>query len=140
MADPFLFQKLLQGQIFYWAQVAHGEVGVVGSVVGKGFLGGVQDFGPFRAEIASEGSLQLLRCNILWNCKPDPVEVADGNQSARGDSPAFIKIDRQGRRRTTHNAGSETGKNIPLHRSKNDKGVPRGNSKYSRQAAAAERH
>jgi hypothetical protein len=35
LADPFLFQKLLQGQIFYRAQVAHGEIGVVGSVVGK---------------------------------------------------------------------------------------------------------
>jgi len=41
LADPFLFQNLLQGQIFYKAQVAHGEVGVVGNVVGKRFLGSV---------------------------------------------------------------------------------------------------
>jgi len=140
LADPFLFQKLLQGQIFYRAQVAHGEVGVVGSVVGKRFVGDVQDFGPFCAEIASESILQLLRGNILGNCKPDLVEVANGNQPARDDSPGFIKIYRQGRGRTTHNTGSETGKNFPLHRSKNDKGVPRGNIKHPRQAAAAERH
>ena len=140
LADPFLFQKLLQGQIFYRAQIAHGEVGVVGSVVGKRFVGDVQDFGPFCAEIASESILQLLRCNILGNCKPDLVEVANGNQPARCDSPGFIKIYRQGSGRTTHNAGSETGKNFPLHRSKNDKGVPRSNIKYPQQAAAAERH
>ena len=84
--------------------------------------------------------MQLLCCNILWNCKPDLLEVANGNQPARGDSPGFIKVDRQGRRRTTLDAGRETGKNFPLHRSKNDKGVPRGNIKYPRQAAAAERH
>jgi hypothetical protein len=41
LADPFLFQKLLQGQIFHRAQVAHGELGFVGSVVGQRFLGGV---------------------------------------------------------------------------------------------------
>jgi hypothetical protein len=84
--------------------------------------------------------LQLLRCNLLGNWKPDLVEVANGNQSAWDDSPGFIKIDRQGARRTTHNAGSETGKIFPLHRSKNDKGVPLSNIKYPRQAAAAERH
>jgi len=84
--------------------------------------------------------LQLLRCNILGNCKPDLVEVANRNQPARDDSPAFIKIDRQGTRRSTHNAGSETGKNFPLHRSKNDKGVARNNIKYPRQATAAQRH
>lgn len=140
LADPFLFHKLLQSQIFNRAQVAHGEVGVVGSVVGKRFLGGVQDFGPFCAEIASESILQLLCCNILGNCKPDLVEVANGNQPARDDSPGFIKIYRQGRRSTTHNEGSETGNNFSLHRSKNDKGVPRSNIKYPRQAAAAERH
>jgi len=67
MADTVLFQQPLQGQIFYRAQVAHGEVGVIGSVVGKRFLGDVQDFGPFRAEIASEGVLQLLGSNILRN-------------------------------------------------------------------------
>ena len=139
-ADPFLFQKLLQGQRFYRAQVAHGEVGVVGSVVGKRFLGGVQDFGPFCAEIASESSLQLLRCNILGNCKPNLVEVANGNQPARGDSPGFIEIYRQGRGCTTHNAGGETRKIFPLQRSKNDKGVPRSNIKHPQQAAAAERH
>jgi hypothetical protein len=58
LADPLLFQKLLQGQIVYRAQIAHGEVGVVGSVVRKRFLGGVQDFGPACAEIASEGMVQ----------------------------------------------------------------------------------
>lgn len=108
-ADPFLFQKLLQGQIFHGAQLADGEVGGVGSVVGKGFVGGVQDLGPFRAEIASEGILQLLRCNILGNCKPYLIEVADGNQPARVDSAGFIKIDRQGGRRRTQNRGGETG-------------------------------
>jgi hypothetical protein len=82
--------------------------------------------------------LQLLRCNILGNCKPDLVEVANGNQPARDDSSGLIKIDRQGRRRTT--VGSETGKNFPLHRSKNDKGMPRSNIKYPRHAAAADRH
>ena len=41
LADHCLFQKLLQGHIFYRAQVAHSEVGVVESVVGKRFLGGV---------------------------------------------------------------------------------------------------
>jgi hypothetical protein len=133
-------QKLLQGQIFYRAQVANGEVGAVGRVVGKGFLGGVQDFGPLCAEIAPESILQLLCCKILRNSKPDLFEVADGNQPARDDSACFIKIDRQGRRRTTHNAGSETGKNFPLHRSKNDKGMSRSNIKYPRQAAAAKRH
>jgi hypothetical protein len=140
MADSFLFQKLLQGQIFYRAQVAHGKVDVVGSVVGERSLGGVQDFGPFCAEIASESILQLLRCNIFGNCKPDLVEVANGNQPARDDSPGFIKIDRQGRRRATHNAGSETRKNFPLHRSKNDKRVPRSNIQYPRQPSAADRH
>ncbi|MBW2217791.1 MAG: hypothetical protein JRF34_11475 [Deltaproteobacteria bacterium] len=140
LADPFLFKKLLQGQILYRAQVAYGEVGVVGSVVGKRFLGDVQDFGPFCAEITLESILQFLRCNIFGNCKPNLVEVANGNQPARDDSPGFIKIDRQGRHCTPHNAGSETGKNFPIHRSKNDKGVPRSNIKYPRQAAAAERH
>jgi hypothetical protein len=139
-ADPFLFQELLQGQVFYRAQVAHGEVGVVGSVVSKRSVGGVQDFGPFCAEIASESILQILRRDILGNCKPDLVEVTDGNQPARDDSPGFIKIDRQGGCRTTRIACSETVKNFPLHRSKNHKGVPRSNIKYSRQAAAAERH
>jgi hypothetical protein len=139
-ADRFRFQKLLQGQIVHRVQVPNGEIGIVGSAVRKGFVGGVQNLGPFCAEIASESILQLLRCNILGNCKPDLVEVANGNQPARDDSPGFIKIDRQGRRRTTHNAGSETGKNCPLHCSKNDKGVPRSNIKCPRQAAAAERH
>jgi len=87
-------QKLLQGQIFHRVQVAHGEVGVVGSVVGKRLLGGVQDFGPSCAEIASENIFQFFRCNILGNCKPDLVEVANGNQPARVDSPGFIEIDR----------------------------------------------
>ena len=41
LADPWLFQKLLQGQTFYRAQVANREVGVVESVVGKRFLGDV---------------------------------------------------------------------------------------------------
>ena len=109
LADPFLFQKLLQGQIFHSAQVAHGEVGVVGSIVSKRFVGDVQDFGPFCAEIASESTLQLLRCNILGNCKPNLVEVANGNQPARVDSPAFIKIDGQDGGRVTRNAGGETG-------------------------------
>lgn len=138
LTDPFLFQKLLQGQIFYLAQVAYGEVGVVGSVVGKRFLGGVQDFGPFCAEIASESILQFPRCSILGNCKPDLVEVANGNQPAWDESPGFIKIDRKGRRGNT--AGSETGKNFPLHRSKNDKGVSRSNIKHPWQATAADRH
>jgi hypothetical protein len=84
--------------------------------------------------------LQLLRCNILGKRKPNLVEVADGNQPARDDSPGFIKIDRQGGRRATRNAAGETGKNFPFHRSKNDNGVPRGNIKYPRQAATAERH
>lgn len=139
-AAPFLFRKLLQGQIFYGAQVAYGEVGVVGSVVGKRFLGDLQNFGPFCAEIALESNLQLLRCTILGYCKPDLVEVANGNQPARADSPSFIKIDRQGRGRATHNAGNEAGKNLSLHRSKNDKGVPCSNIKYLRQAAATDRH
>jgi hypothetical protein len=138
LADPFLFQELLQGQIFYRPQVAHGEVGVVGGVVSKGFIGDVQDFGPFRAEIVSESILQLSLCTILGNCKPDLVEVANGSQPAGNDSPGFIKIDRQGRRRTTRTAASETGKSSSLHRSKNDKGVPRRNIKHPRQAAAAE--
>jgi hypothetical protein len=140
LAHPFLFQKLLQGQIFCRAQVAHGEVGVVGSVIGKRLLGHVQDFAPLCAEMASESILQFPRCNILGNRKPNLVEVANGNQPARDDSPGFIKIDRRGRRRTTRNAGRETGNNFPLHRSKNDKGVPGSNVKYPRQAAAAERH
>jgi hypothetical protein len=121
-------------------QVAHGEVGAVISVVGKRFLRGVQNFGPFRAEIASESLLQLLGCDILGNSKPDLVEVAGCNQPARIDSPGFVKIDRQGGRRTTRNAGSKTGKSLPLHRSENDKGAPRGNIEHPRQAAAAERH
>jgi hypothetical protein len=140
LVDPFLFENLLQGQIFHRAQVPHGEEGIVGSVVRERFLGGIQDFGPFCAEIASESVLKLLRCNILGNCKPDFVEGAGSNQPARADSPGFIKIDRQVRLRTTHKAGSETGKNLSLHRSKNDKWVPRGNIKYPRQTAAAERH
>jgi hypothetical protein len=86
-------QKLLQGQIFHRVQVAHGEVGVVGGVVGKRFLGGVEDFGPFSAELVSESSLQLLLGNIIGNFKPDLVEVANGNQPARVDSPGFIEID-----------------------------------------------
>jgi hypothetical protein len=121
-------------------QVAYGEVGVVGSVVSKRFVGGIEDFGPFCAKIASESIFQLLRCNILGNCKPGLVEVANGNQPARGDSAGFIKIDRQDRRHTTHKTGSETGKNFPLNRSKNDKGVLRTNVNYPRQATAAERH
>jgi hypothetical protein len=84
--------------------------------------------------------LQLLIGNILGNCSPDLVEIANGNQPARNDSPGFIKIDRQPRRHTTHNAGSETGENTPIHRSKNDKGVLRSNIKYPRQATAAECH
>lgn len=142
LADPFLFQELVQGQIFYRVQGAHGEVGVVGSIIGKRFVGDVQDFGPFCAKIASESILQLFRSNILGNCEPDLVEVANGNQPARDDSPGFIEIYRQGRGRTTHNAGTggQTGKNFPVHRSKDDKGVPRSNIKYLQQTAAAERH
>jgi hypothetical protein len=121
-------------------QVAHSEVGAVVSVVGKRFLRGIQNFVPFGAEIASESVLQFLGCNILGNSEPDLIEVANGNQPARVDSPGFIKIDRQGGRRTTRNAGSKTGKSLPLHRSKNDKGTPLGNIKHPRQAAAAERH
>jgi hypothetical protein len=68
LVDSFLFENLLHGQIFPRAQVPHGEVGIVGSVVRERFLGGVQDFGPFCAEIASESVLKLLRCNILGNC------------------------------------------------------------------------
>ena len=139
-ADPCLFQKLLQGQIFNGTQIAHGEVGVVGSVVRKGFLCDVQDFSPSCAKIASEIILQFLCRNIIGNCKPDLVEVANGNQAAWDYSPGFIKIDRQGRRFPVHNVGREIGKNFPLHRSKNDKGLPRSHIKYPRQAAAAERH
>ncbi len=57
LADPFLFKELVQGQISYRVQAAHGEVGVVGSTVGKRFVGDVQDFGPFCAKIASESIL-----------------------------------------------------------------------------------
>jgi hypothetical protein len=121
-------------------QVAHSEVGAVVSIVGKRFLRGVQNFGPFRAEIASEGVLQFLGCNILGNCKPDLVEIAGCNQPARVDSPGFIKIDRQGGRRTTRNAGGKTGKSFPFHRPENDKGAIRGNIKHPRQTATAERH
>jgi hypothetical protein len=91
--DPSLLEKLLQGQVFCRAQAAHGEVSVVCSIVGKRFVGGGQDFVPFRAEILSESILQLFLCNILGYCEPDLVEVADGNHPARGDSPYFIKID-----------------------------------------------
>jgi hypothetical protein len=138
LADSILFQELLQGQIFDRPQVAYGEVSGVGSIVGKGFVGDIQDFGPIRAEIASESILQLSLCTILGYCKPDLVEVADGNQPTRGDSPGFIKIDWQGRRGTTRTTAIETGKSSPLDRSKNDKGVPCGNIEYPRQAAAAE--
>jgi hypothetical protein len=118
----------------------YGEVGFAGGVVGRRFVGEVQDFGPFYAEIALESILQLLRCNIPGNCEPDLVEVANGNQSARDDSPGFIEIYRQGRGRTTQNAGSEAGKNFLLHCSKNDKGVFRSDIKHLQPATAADRH
>jgi hypothetical protein len=121
-------------------QIAYSKVGVVERVVGERILGGVQDFGPLCIKIASEGILQFLISNVLGDCNPDPVEIANGNQPARDDSPGFIKIDRQAGRYTAHNAGSEIGENPPIHRTKNDKVVPRSNIKYPRQATAAECH
>lgn len=47
LSAPFLFEKLIQGQIYNRAQVGYGEVGIIGSVVGERLLGNVQDFGPF---------------------------------------------------------------------------------------------
>ncbi|MBW2284607.1 MAG: hypothetical protein JRF65_08425, partial [Deltaproteobacteria bacterium] len=140
MDAPVLFKKLVQDPICYRAQVAHGEVGVIGGIVGERYIGGVKDFGPFRAETGSEGILQLLLRNTLGTCKPNPVEAADGNHPARDDSPGFIKIDRQAGRRTICNACCETGKNAPAHRSEYDKRRPCGYIQYPRQAAAAERH
>lgn len=130
--DAFLFQKLLQAQIICGAQVAHGKIDIVGSDVSKRFLDGVQDFSPCCTEITSESIFQLLLCNIFRNLKPDPVEIADGNHSARADSPCFIKIDRQGGRRTAHSTSGETGKSLPIHRSKNDEGVPCSDIKHRR--------
>lgn len=91
-------------------------------------------------KIASEGILQPLISDILGNCKPDLVEIANGNQPARDDSPSFIKIDRQARRYTARDAGGEIGENLPIHRSKNDKVVPGIDIKYPRQATAVECH
>ena len=104
-------------------KLAHGEAGIFGSVVGIGLVGRIQDFTPFRAEMASEITLQLLLSKIAGNRKPDPVEVAHGNPPARGDSPDFIKIDPPSGLRSLTDGGTETGKSFFLHRSKNDKGV-----------------
>ena len=60
-AAPFFFQDLLQGQILDRVQVVHGKVGVVGSVIGKGLVNGIQDVGPFITKITSEGILQPIR-------------------------------------------------------------------------------
>ncbi len=142
-AGPALFGKLLQSQIFNSVQVAHGEVSVVGNVVGKGLIGGIQDFRPLCAETASKSVPQLFRCSIIGNFEPDLVQVADRNQPARADSPGFIEVDRHGARRTARWAVVETGKagkSFPFHRSENDKETPRGDIENSRQAAAAERH
>ncbi|MBN1831015.1 MAG: hypothetical protein JW896_02800 [Deltaproteobacteria bacterium] len=84
--------------------------------------------------------MQLLISNILGNCNPDLVEIANGNQPAREDSAGFIEKDRQVRHHTTHNTGSEIGEYPPIHRSKNDKMVPRSDINYSRQATTAECH
>jgi hypothetical protein len=39
--DPLLFQNLFQGQVFYRAQVAHCEIGIVAGIVGERFISSV---------------------------------------------------------------------------------------------------
>ena len=97
------------------------KIGTIGSVVGKGLFGSVQDFGPFCPEITLESILQILRCPILWNRKPNLVKVANGNKSARDGSPGFIEIDR---------AGIETLKNSSFHCPKYHKLMVRSDLKY----------
>lgn len=97
------------------------KIGTIGSVVGKGLFGDVQDFGPFCPEIASEGISHVIRFPILGNCKPNLVKVANGNESARDDSPGFIEIDR---------AGIETLKNSSFHCPKYHKLMARSDLKY----------
>jgi hypothetical protein len=58
--DPFSFRKLLQRQILDGTQVAYGKVGIVGGVIGKTRVRGVQDFRPILVEKGSESVLQFF--------------------------------------------------------------------------------
>ena len=60
LTDLLSFRKLLQSQIFNRAKIAYGEIDIVGGVVGKRIVYGVQDFRPVLVEKGSESLSQFF--------------------------------------------------------------------------------
>ena len=70
-----------------------------------GFKRCAANFVPFGTKITLKSILQLVLYNILRYSKPDLVQVANGNDSARYGSPDLIEITRQCRGSVVQNRG-----------------------------------